>query len=150
MEVGGRGRLLYLSLHCHHQNDSCIKMGSDESQPNHLPTIWYPPPPPPTKPTPHHLIPPPSSQPNQLPTICWLRSCDVLQQSCDILVVLSYILLSANFRRRLAGLFRPLQRLVCCNRCRHQSSFASSVSGSQIFSTPHTTQMEMANSVTRG
>ena len=26
-----RGRLLYLSLHCHHQNDSCIKMGSDES-----------------------------------------------------------------------------------------------------------------------
>ena len=28
---GGRGRLLYLSLLCHHQNDSCIKMGSDES-----------------------------------------------------------------------------------------------------------------------
>ena len=28
--VGGRS-LLYLSLHCHHQNDSCIKMGSDES-----------------------------------------------------------------------------------------------------------------------
>ena len=27
----GRGRLLYLSLYCHHQNDSCIKMGSDES-----------------------------------------------------------------------------------------------------------------------
>ena len=26
----GRGRL-YLSLHCDHQNDSCIKMGSDES-----------------------------------------------------------------------------------------------------------------------
>ena len=22
---------LYLSLHCHHQNDSCIKVGSDES-----------------------------------------------------------------------------------------------------------------------
>ena len=22
---------IYLSLHCHHQNDSCIKMGSDES-----------------------------------------------------------------------------------------------------------------------
>ena len=22
---------MYLSLHCHHQNDSCIKMGSDES-----------------------------------------------------------------------------------------------------------------------
>ena len=22
---------LYLTLHCHHQNDSCIKMGSDES-----------------------------------------------------------------------------------------------------------------------
>ena len=22
--------IIYLSLHCHHQNDSCIKMGSDE------------------------------------------------------------------------------------------------------------------------
>ena len=22
---------MYLSLHCHHRNDSCIKMGSDES-----------------------------------------------------------------------------------------------------------------------
>ena len=30
MEVGGGG-LLYLSLHCHHQNDSFIKVGSDES-----------------------------------------------------------------------------------------------------------------------
>ena len=28
---GGTGKLLYLSLHCHHQNDSCIKMGSDGS-----------------------------------------------------------------------------------------------------------------------
>ena len=26
---GGRGRL-YLSLHCHHQNDFCIKVGSNE------------------------------------------------------------------------------------------------------------------------
>ena len=23
--------IIYLSVHCHHQNDSCIKMGSDES-----------------------------------------------------------------------------------------------------------------------
>ena len=23
--------MIYLSLHCHHQNDFCIKMGSDES-----------------------------------------------------------------------------------------------------------------------
>ena len=23
--------IIYLSLHCHHQNDSCIKMGSEES-----------------------------------------------------------------------------------------------------------------------
>ena len=23
--------VIYLSLHCHHQNDSCIKKGSDES-----------------------------------------------------------------------------------------------------------------------
>ena len=32
-EKGGRGKreIIYLSLHCHHQNDSCIKMGSDES-----------------------------------------------------------------------------------------------------------------------
>ena len=30
MEVMGEG-IIYLSLHCHHQNDSCIKMGSDES-----------------------------------------------------------------------------------------------------------------------
>ena len=27
---GGSGREIYLSLHCHHQNDSCIKVGSDE------------------------------------------------------------------------------------------------------------------------
>ena len=30
MEVR-EGEIIYLSLHCHHQNDSCIKMGSDES-----------------------------------------------------------------------------------------------------------------------
>ena len=30
MEVGKR-ESIYLSLHCHHQNDSCIKIGSDES-----------------------------------------------------------------------------------------------------------------------
>ena len=30
MEVG-RGEIIYLSLHCHHQNDFCIKVGSDES-----------------------------------------------------------------------------------------------------------------------
>ena len=30
---GGRGEreIIYLSLHCHHQNDVCINMGSDES-----------------------------------------------------------------------------------------------------------------------
>ena len=29
---GGGGReIIYLSLHCHHQNDFCIKMGIDES-----------------------------------------------------------------------------------------------------------------------
>ena len=30
---GGWGErdIIYLSLHCHHQNDSCIKTGSDES-----------------------------------------------------------------------------------------------------------------------
>ena len=31
MEVGGGGKEGDLSLHCHHQNDSCIKMGSDDS-----------------------------------------------------------------------------------------------------------------------
>ena len=37
-EKGGKGvwrwkkrEIIYLSLHCHHQNDSCIKMGSDKS-----------------------------------------------------------------------------------------------------------------------
>ena len=30
MEVGGEGEI-YLSRHCHHQNDFCIKVGSDES-----------------------------------------------------------------------------------------------------------------------
>ena len=28
---GGGGEIIYLSLHCHHQDDSCIKTGSDES-----------------------------------------------------------------------------------------------------------------------
>ena len=40
MEVGGGGgggrEIIYLSLHCHHQNDSCIKMGSVESHFNVL------------------------------------------------------------------------------------------------------------------
>ena len=27
----GKRESIYLSLHCHHQNDFCIKMGSDES-----------------------------------------------------------------------------------------------------------------------
>ena len=33
MEVGER-EIIYLSLHCHHQNDSYIKMGSNESRIN--------------------------------------------------------------------------------------------------------------------
>ena len=31
MEVGEEGDYYTLSLHCHHQNNCCIKMGSDES-----------------------------------------------------------------------------------------------------------------------
>ena len=27
----GKRDIIYLPLHCYHQNDSCIKMGSDES-----------------------------------------------------------------------------------------------------------------------
>ena len=27
----GEREIIYLSLYCHHQNDPCIKMGSDES-----------------------------------------------------------------------------------------------------------------------
>ena len=27
----GKREIIYLSPHCHHQNDSCIKMGSNES-----------------------------------------------------------------------------------------------------------------------
>ena len=30
-EVRGEGEIIFLSLNCHHQNDSCIKMSSDES-----------------------------------------------------------------------------------------------------------------------
>ena len=26
----GKREIIYLPLHCHHQNDSCIKMGNDE------------------------------------------------------------------------------------------------------------------------
>ena len=33
MEVGER-EIVHLSLHCHHQNDFCIKMGSNESHVN--------------------------------------------------------------------------------------------------------------------
>ena len=29
--MGEEGEIIYLSLHCHHQNDSCIKTGSVES-----------------------------------------------------------------------------------------------------------------------
>ena len=29
--MGGERDFIYLSLHCPHQNDSCIKMGSDDS-----------------------------------------------------------------------------------------------------------------------
>ena len=32
MEVRGEGDYIYLSVHCHHQNDFCIKVGSDESR----------------------------------------------------------------------------------------------------------------------
>ena len=28
---GGKKEIIYLSLHCHRQDDSCIKSGSDES-----------------------------------------------------------------------------------------------------------------------
>ena len=31
MEVGGEGDYILIAIHCHHQNDSYIKMGSDES-----------------------------------------------------------------------------------------------------------------------
>ena len=27
---GGKREVIYQSLHCHHQNDSCIKTGNDE------------------------------------------------------------------------------------------------------------------------
>ena len=29
---GGEWEIMYLLRHCHHQNDSCIQMGSDESR----------------------------------------------------------------------------------------------------------------------
>ena len=33
-EGGMEVEIIYISLHCHHQNDLCIKMGSDESHVN--------------------------------------------------------------------------------------------------------------------
>ena len=33
---GGEGDYIYPSLHCHYQNDFCIKMGSDESDESHF------------------------------------------------------------------------------------------------------------------
>ena len=39
MEVGGGGggeEIIYLSLHCHHQNDTCTEVGGDESHFNVL------------------------------------------------------------------------------------------------------------------
>ena len=36
MEGGETGDYIYLSQHCHHQNDPCIMMGSDESHFNVL------------------------------------------------------------------------------------------------------------------
>ena len=29
---GGKREIIFLSPHCHHQNDSCVKTGSDESR----------------------------------------------------------------------------------------------------------------------
>ena len=29
--MGGKREIIYLSLHCHHQSDSCVEMGSDET-----------------------------------------------------------------------------------------------------------------------
>ena len=31
MKVGEKREILYLSLRCHHRNDSCIKMRSDKT-----------------------------------------------------------------------------------------------------------------------
>ena len=39
VEGGGERETIYLSLHCHHQNDPCIKMGSDESHFN-VSQLW--------------------------------------------------------------------------------------------------------------
>ena len=32
--MGGEREIIYLSLHCHHQNDFCVKVGSNESHVN--------------------------------------------------------------------------------------------------------------------
>ena len=37
---GGRGNCIYISLHCYHQNDSGIKMGSSESHFNVSLIVW--------------------------------------------------------------------------------------------------------------
>ena len=35
----GKREIIYLSLHCHHQNDFCIKVGSNESHFNVFITV---------------------------------------------------------------------------------------------------------------
>ena len=37
----GKREIMYLSLHCHHQNDSCVKMGGDESHFNTSEIVRY-------------------------------------------------------------------------------------------------------------
>ena len=64
-----------------------------------------------------------------------------LQQACDILVVLSYLVLSAKFRRRFVGLVHPL-------RCRPPAQPALTPSTLQNDSFAQSTQVELA-SVTR-
>ena len=34
MEMGGEGDYILIAIYCHHQNDSCLKMGSGESHVN--------------------------------------------------------------------------------------------------------------------
>ena len=41
-EGAGKRKIIYLSLHCHHQHNSCIKMGSDASHSNVSLTVRCP------------------------------------------------------------------------------------------------------------
>ncbi|KAL8558397.1 hypothetical protein ACOMHN_019805 [Nucella lapillus] len=79
-----------------------------------------------------------------------VRTCfSLVSQLCDVLIALSYLVLSAAFRRRFFSLLTPLRHALPCRRTPDQSSAsASDASSSAVNSRVNTATMEM-DSVTK-